>query len=117
MIDQHLPHDARHQRQKVRTIRQLRLRTLKQLDERFIDECRRLQCVAGLLPAHERPRDSPQLVVDERHQFVERVLVSRADPLEQKRDLMSCNSRMAHVNRSFLQLGYQTQFDRGSLSL
>jgi hypothetical protein len=40
---------------------------------RFMDERGRLQRVTGILVAHITPGHLPQFVVDERHQFVERL--------------------------------------------
>ena len=49
----------------------------------FIDQRRRLQQVAGPLVAHEMTRQPAQLMVDKRHQLIERRLIS-ASPGEQQ---------------------------------
>jgi hypothetical protein len=67
MIDQHLTHHARHERQKVRPVLDIQFRLVEQLEERFVDERRGLERMSGPLPAHERARNPPQLAVDERH--------------------------------------------------
>jgi hypothetical protein len=87
MVDQHLPHHPRHQREKVCAVHEHRLHILEQLDERFVDERRGLQRMPRPLAPHERPGHPAQLAVDLRHQLVERTWVSRAQLLEQHNDL------------------------------
>jgi hypothetical protein len=42
VIDQDLTHDARHEGEQMRTVDDLGLRSVEQLDERLVDERRRL---------------------------------------------------------------------------
>ena len=86
VVDQHLPHHPRHQRQKMRAIGEVRIGIVKQLDEGFVDERCRLQGVTGPLAAHERPRNPLQLALHQRHQLVEGGVVALAHPVQQTRD-------------------------------
>ena len=86
VVDQYLPHHARHEREEVSPVGKLWLAVFEQLDERFVDERGRLERMTRRLPPHERPRDSVQLAIDERQQLVERGLFSVAQPVEERRD-------------------------------
>jgi hypothetical protein len=48
VVDQHLPHRPRHECQKMRSVRDVRLGTLKQLDERLVDQRCRYGPAAGV---------------------------------------------------------------------
>ena len=57
-----------------------------ELDERLVHERGRLQRVPGTLPAHERPRNLPQLAVDERQQIVDRGTIAVTQLLQELAD-------------------------------
>ena len=61
----------------------LHLTRINQTQISFIDQRRRLHQVAGPLVAHEMMRQPAQFLVDERHQLIERRLIS-ASPGEQQ---------------------------------
>jgi hypothetical protein len=82
VVDQHLAHHARHEREKVRAVSDVGRGIVEQLDERLIDQRCRLQRMSGALAAHERLRNPPQLVVDERHQLVERGSFARPQAVQ-----------------------------------
>jgi hypothetical protein len=106
VVDQDLPHHARHERKKMRAVRELWLGVLEEFDEGFVDQRCRLQGVTGPLVPHERPCDPPQLAVDERHQLIKCALFSRAKPLEQAGDLMGGHFGTVHVSRSYVELSH-----------
>jgi hypothetical protein len=68
-IDQNLSHRSRRDADEVMAIVPGRSRT-RQPEIGFVNEGRWLQRLAGALATHVRRRDPPQLLVDERRQFV-----------------------------------------------
>src|SRR5215472_9704833 len=71
----------------MRTVSQSRLRRLEQLDKGFVDQGGRLKCVTGTLTLHERPRDEPQLRIDELHQLTGCGLITLACSVDEKSNL------------------------------
>ena len=67
----------------------------------LVDKCRGLEQMVGVLPSHLAFRQSPQLVVDDRQQFLNRALVA-ASPIKQQRcDVVSWGHGTSIVPRPF----------------
>ena len=78
MIHQDLPHGRASDSNKMTTVLKRSVFSARQLDKCLVDQSRGLESVALILPVPRAPRDAMKLVIDERHQFVERVLVALA---------------------------------------
>src|SRR5204862_2664269 len=86
VVDQDLPHRAGHHRQEMCPIGEFRWRIFEQLYEGFVDQSRWLECMTGPLAAKKRLRDAAQLPIDERHQLVERSMLSLAQLIQENCD-------------------------------
>jgi hypothetical protein len=100
LIDEHLPHDSRHQCEEMRPVGQPWLRIVKELDEGLVHQRRWLQGVVRSLAPHESGRNAPQLAVHERHQLLECLPISLTDAMEQARDLMRCHAHAPILPRA-----------------
>ena len=86
VIDEHLSHDTRHEREKVRAIGESRLAVFEELDEGLVDQRRGLKRMRGRLAPHVRPRDAAQLAVQKRQQLLESGLLSLTQSVEETCD-------------------------------
>ena len=82
MVDQHLPHHTGHEGEKVSAVDEQGLSILEHFDERFVDQGRGLESMPRLLAPHERPGDSVQLAIDQRHQLIQSSMVPCAQLFE-----------------------------------
>jgi hypothetical protein len=83
VIDEHAPHQARRDPQKVRPVLPAEAPGLGQAEKRLVHQRRDLQGVSTPLAAHVAARQATQLRLDERHQRLERTLIAVAPGSEQ----------------------------------
>jgi hypothetical protein len=95
VIDEDAAHQLGRDSEEVRAAGEARLPLIDELEVRLVDECRRLQGVAGALAPQVARGQAPQLRVDERHQLVERARVAAAPTLQKYGDVFGLLS--AHV--------------------
>jgi hypothetical protein len=76
VIDEHAPHDASRDAEKVRAVLPVDVPGLRQAQERLIDQGSGLQGVSLPLTAHVGPSQTAQLRFNERHQALERAVIA-----------------------------------------
>jgi len=86
VVDQNLSHRAGHNREKMCTVGEFGLRMFEQLYVGFIDQSCGLERMTGQLAAKKQTRNPAQLPIDERHQFVQRTVFSRAHLFQENCD-------------------------------
>jgi hypothetical protein len=88
VIDEDAAHRLRRNGQEMSTVLPVHALVINETHVGFVDQCCRLQAVAGAFTSHVVTRQSSELVVHDRHQPGERVLVSAAPRTEQRADFV-----------------------------
>ena len=86
VVHQDAPHHLRRDAEEVRAVLPLDAPLADQLEVRLVDERRALQRVADRFSRQVPSRNRAQLLVDERHQLIERLLAAVLPGDQQPRD-------------------------------
>jgi hypothetical protein len=108
MIDEHAPHQAGGDAEKVRTVLPADTPRVRQFQERFIHQRGGLQRVSAPFPAHVRPCEAAQLPLHERYQLLQGVIIAIAPRPQQFADRPGCRFRheISPEYRSFFPRGW-----------
>ena len=88
MVNQNVSHRTRRHREKMGAILKILFLSVGEFQIRFMNQGGRLQSVSRRLAVHITLRHPAQLVINERHQLLESVLVALAPIHEQARNLV-----------------------------
>jgi hypothetical protein len=83
-----MSHQLGRQPEELRTRLPVHASLVDEAQIHFVDQRRRLQSVIGALATKMIARQSPQFVIDKRHQFGGRILVAIAPTEKKRRDIM-----------------------------
>ena len=98
-IDDRVPHHARHGGKKMRAVLPVHSAPVEQAQIRLLHELGRLPA-AGLLSREQPARNLPQLLLHERRELGERLLIPRAPGLKQQRQiLLAVHRRAVYLSR------------------
>ena len=95
MVDQQIAHDLRRHAEEVRAAFPGSILFAREAHVSFMHQGRSLQGVAGFLRAHAPPRHTPKIVVYDRDQPLQRILVPPAPRGEQRGHI---SRHLAHFN-------------------
>jgi hypothetical protein len=76
VVHENAPHDARRYREEMRAVSPRDSLSVDEPQIRFVDQRSRLERVSNTFAAHAAPRNSMELVMDERDQSIEGTLVA-----------------------------------------
>ena len=96
VVGQDAPHHLRGDAEEVGAVLPVDVALADQAQERFVDEVVSLERLAGALVVEVPPGQAAQLVVDQGHELVERLVVAAAPLGEEQRHVV----RAAHPSRS-----------------
>jgi hypothetical protein len=95
MVHEYLAHRPGRDREKVRTIGRVHT-AAGQLQVRLVDKAGGVKRSRGVLASERTARQSPELVVDERKQPVERLAIAAAEREKEARDVAWNRRRGVH---------------------
>jgi hypothetical protein len=100
VVHEHASHHPRRRTVEIRTVLHLHSADVPQPQKGFVHERGRLQRVAFPFVAKMVVGELPELVVDERHQYVEGIDIAAAPAVEQLRDVSMLYRVGGHGSRS-----------------
>ena len=110
VVHEDAPHNASGYREEMRAVMPLNGLPVNQPDICLVDERRRLETVPDALSRHTASRDPVELLIDERNQPLEGVLVAVSPPEEQPGDLGVLVSNAAMLSQFSARSSFDRQF-------